>query len=579
MSSIKNRLLGVTAILAFVMALLFVSSPANATVTGAPTPCTAVLKSGTTNKWHISWKAPTHTGWLPTNHYNIHVKGAATSSDVRLDSYSIWLAAPTQYDWTAALPSGWTSPLTFQIKGMDGSGGWGPVCSAAVTTPNTAPKVSAGDDQTVDMPNAALLNGTVSDDGLPTGSTLTQTWSKVSGPGNVSFTTPNAPDTEATFDTAGSYVLKLTASDGTLSANDTVAVTVNAGTGNDPFIPYNSSAWAKKTPPPSEFNQALTDSFHTYMNTKNVDNTSNHNEWHYPWIQGVGGSTGGWGMPYAVGNCSDPVWTLNSGANDSSGGTGKWGSLKTTGFHAPDKLSDYITGTTDSPIVIRDMCAADNPYGTGTFSIWASKVTADDANHVLNIQTVTPAGAYGAFVHASNGLDNRASSDPVDANNGRSRGVIPDTMAIRKDVMDWALNNPSRDLGMALELFMVKTNGTLNTEFPNCFVFPMVNGEQCGNSAQDGWGSEGTRLVLDPGLTDAILQAAPRNCNPQAMVIARTLRKYGMYIGDNAGSASTFKAENESTAHPVWLNTLSKDTLAGCITWDDFKVINPGWTG
>ena len=36
------------------------------------------------------------------------------------------------------------------------------------------------------MPNAAALNGTVTDDGLPN-NTLTITWSKVSGPGTVTF--------------------------------------------------------------------------------------------------------------------------------------------------------------------------------------------------------------------------------------------------------------------------------------------------------------------------------------------------------------------------------------------------------
>jgi len=57
---------------------------------------------------------------------------------------------------------------------------------------------------------------------------LTTTWSQLSGPGVTSFANANAVDTTATFSAAGTYVLQLTASDGQLSANDTVQVTVAA---------------------------------------------------------------------------------------------------------------------------------------------------------------------------------------------------------------------------------------------------------------------------------------------------------------------------------------------------------------
>ena len=51
----------------------------------------------------------------------------------------------------------------------------------------------------------------------------------MSGPGTVTFATPTAVTTAAGFSTSGTYVLRLTASDGALSASDDVAVTVNAG--------------------------------------------------------------------------------------------------------------------------------------------------------------------------------------------------------------------------------------------------------------------------------------------------------------------------------------------------------------
>jgi hypothetical protein len=97
---------------------------------------------------------------------------------------------------------------------------------------NRAPTVDAGSDQTVVLPNPASLDGTVTDDGLPSPpGAVTTTWSETSGPGNVSFGNPNAVDTTATFSSQGEYVLRLTATDGELTAFDEVTVSVQpAGT-------------------------------------------------------------------------------------------------------------------------------------------------------------------------------------------------------------------------------------------------------------------------------------------------------------------------------------------------------------
>ncbi len=86
---------------------------------------------------------------------------------------------------------------------------------------------------------SATLNGSFSDDGLPLGSTLTATWSKVSGPGpvafgNSSFSASNAPghmnsaSTTVGFTIPGTYVLRLTASDSQLSSNSDLTITVSS---------------------------------------------------------------------------------------------------------------------------------------------------------------------------------------------------------------------------------------------------------------------------------------------------------------------------------------------------------------
>ena len=98
-----------------------------------------------------------------------------------------------------------------------------------VNAGNQAPVVNAGSAQTITLPATAALNGTATDDGLPTGSTLSFTWSKASGTGTVTFSNPNALATTATFSAADTYVLRLTASDGALSSTSNVTITVNAG--------------------------------------------------------------------------------------------------------------------------------------------------------------------------------------------------------------------------------------------------------------------------------------------------------------------------------------------------------------
>ena len=104
----------------------------------------------------------------------------------------------------------------------------------ANTTPtNTAPVVNAGPDQSITLPASASLDGTVTDDGRPNPpGTTSVTWTKVSGPGTVTFANPSAVDTTASFSAAGPYVLRLTATDGALTSSDDMTVTAAATGGS-----------------------------------------------------------------------------------------------------------------------------------------------------------------------------------------------------------------------------------------------------------------------------------------------------------------------------------------------------------
>jgi K319-like protein len=118
-----------------------------------------------------------------------------------------------------------------QLTANDGALSASDPVQVTVQAANTAPTVNAGPDLDVILPAQAALNGTVTDDGLPSPPSLTTTWSKVSGPGTVTFQNANAVDTQASFSATGTYVLRITASDGLLSTSDVTQITVHpAGT-------------------------------------------------------------------------------------------------------------------------------------------------------------------------------------------------------------------------------------------------------------------------------------------------------------------------------------------------------------
>ncbi len=95
------------------------------------------------------------------------------------------------------------------------------------TEPNNPPVITDGpnaDPTTVMLPNGITLDVTATD---ADGDTLSYAWSKMFGPGNVSFTA-QAASTTATFNAAGSYTIEVLVSDGNGgSVSGTVDVTVN----------------------------------------------------------------------------------------------------------------------------------------------------------------------------------------------------------------------------------------------------------------------------------------------------------------------------------------------------------------
>ena len=100
---------------------------------------------------------------------------------------------------------------------------------------NLPPAVDAGPDQTVTLFHPVTLSGTATDDGLP-GLGLDYRWTQVQGPCPVTFAQPSAAQTSVSFQTAGQYILRLSASDKLLMNGDDVAVTVLPAPNYPPFV-------------------------------------------------------------------------------------------------------------------------------------------------------------------------------------------------------------------------------------------------------------------------------------------------------------------------------------------------------
>ena len=156
------------------------------------------IVNGTTQTVGSNWSTNSSFAWTPTS--------ASTSYTIRVWARNLSSTADAP-DNPAA-----TREMSFAITPPGGA-------------TNQAPTVNAGADQNITLPSSATLSATVADDGLPSGS-LTRSWTRVSGPGTVTFSAATSATTSASFSTAGAYVLRLTVSDGALSTSDDVAVSV-----------------------------------------------------------------------------------------------------------------------------------------------------------------------------------------------------------------------------------------------------------------------------------------------------------------------------------------------------------------
>lgn len=300
-----------------------------------------------------------------------------------------------------------------------------------------------------------------------------------------------------------------------------------------PYLPYSAGSFYKSKVTGAPVDSARTAAFRSFMKSYPDQKAKA-----YPSIHGL--SPGSWGMPFAIGRSTDPIWKLKGAVN------ARCNDLATIGFHAPDWLGSVLNGTSDSPF-----CVLDTASG---FTVVGTKAA------VTGPRTITVGGSAGKTFHTSNGLHFK-NPRTDDSRNVTSRGRISDAMVIRRDVTDAAIAKGT-GLGHVLHLFLCETRSA------DGYCHPMV-GCEGGNS---GFGAEGERIAIDPKVN-----LTTRGLSPFGLAIARTLQTNGAYIGDNAGRYSGIKAEQVSAARNPWSGlAVSPDALKG-LTWDDFIVIPRGW--
>ncbi len=141
---------------------------------------------------------------------------------------------------TTSASFGTVGSHTLQLEASDGvSSGFDTVVVNVVggAVGNTAPSVEAGANQSIHVAQSIPLQGSVADDGLPApASSLTVAWRQLSGPGTVTFVDRRNPVSLAHFPAAGSYVLELSASDGSATSTDTVTFTASSNPNAAPSV-------------------------------------------------------------------------------------------------------------------------------------------------------------------------------------------------------------------------------------------------------------------------------------------------------------------------------------------------------
>lgn len=228
---------------------------------------------------------PDQTITLPSN--TVTLNGSGSDPDGSISSYQ-WtkISGPSQF--SIASPNNAQTVVNSLVQGVyqfqltvtdnKGATASSTVTITVNTAPNQPPTANAGSDQTITLPaNSVTLNGSGND---PDGSIDSYQWTKISGPGQFSISSPTKAQTTVNNLAEGTYLFQLKVTDNKgATATSTVTITVNAapnqpptanagsdqtitlpvnsvtlnGSGSDPDGSISSYQWTKISGP-SQFN-------------------------------------------------------------------------------------------------------------------------------------------------------------------------------------------------------------------------------------------------------------------------------------------------------------------------------------
>jgi hypothetical protein len=163
-------------------------------------------------------------GSLPSNlRAQLWINGTldttATETSAAIPNYASSLLIANTHPGAANWFTGLIDDVRFYRRALNSSE------ILTLASQNYGPSVTAGPASPATNGVAVTLNGLVLDDGK--GGPLTADWSKVSGPGNAVFANSNLVATSITFNQAGAYVLRLSASDTQIEMSSDLAIDVN----------------------------------------------------------------------------------------------------------------------------------------------------------------------------------------------------------------------------------------------------------------------------------------------------------------------------------------------------------------
>ncbi len=204
----------------------------------ANTPIPAYQSIVSTSLAQISWTNPEPN--KPGNVFKADVYFGSTEPDDQLPNYGLPLIASQITDTNVILPAALEQFKTYYwvVNCTELEPGEEPVVLPGdlwqFNANSNAPVVQAGPQQYLWLNNSGdpatatvVLDGTVSDDGLPSGQ-LDILWTQVSGPATVPIDPANVADITLVLPVVGDYVFQLSGFDGDMTTTDTVQINVYA---------------------------------------------------------------------------------------------------------------------------------------------------------------------------------------------------------------------------------------------------------------------------------------------------------------------------------------------------------------